>query len=87
MAAGQHADAEINVCLMNNGENTIFAVNCYDYYLPNRYVAEVLKIPLIWNESGLNAREEGGMTANVGNDRLARDIEEIVAAFDLRCVQ
>jgi len=87
MTAGQHADAEINVSWMNNGENTIFAVNCYDYYLPDRYVAEVLKIPLLWHEGGLNAREEGGMTANVGNDRLVRDIGEIVANFDLRCVQ
>jgi hypothetical protein len=27
------------------------------------------------------------MTANIGNDRLARDIQEMVATFDLRCVQ
>jgi hypothetical protein len=87
MTAGQNADAEITVCWMNNGDNTIFAVNCYDYYLPHRYVAEVLKIPLMWHEGGLDAREEGGMTANVGNDRLVRDIGEIVANFDLHCVQ
>jgi hypothetical protein len=27
------------------------------------------------------------MTAKIGNDRLARDIQEMVATFDLRCVQ
>jgi hypothetical protein len=87
MTKGQHPDAEIHVSWMNNRDNTIFGIQFYDYYLPFRYISEVLKTPVIWHEGGLDAQEEGGMTANIGNDRLARDIAEVVAAFDLRCVQ